>query len=297
MSQANAFHADMKEALAILRPPSKPLPAGACDVHAHVFGPFDKFPLVAERRYDPPLSPYEEYIAMLDRVGTSNGVLVHAGAHGYDNSATLDALARAKGRLRGIAVVPPETGDATFEQMNHAGMRGIRFTEMGQPAAPLTPGMLGFAELKKMAPRLKELGWHAQIWAKGDVIAENAAMLRSLNIPVVFDHMGQFDVTRGPADKNFQTLIGLLKEGGFWLKVTAFRNSQALPDMADVRPFHEALVAAAPDRLVWGSDWPFIGMGGQLPNVGHLLDTLAQWSGEAAFRRILVDNPRALYGF
>lgn len=291
----NAFHDDMIEALAALRAPSQPLPPGACDVHAHVFGPFERFPLPPAPRYKPPLSPYENYIAMLDKVGTSNGVLVHAGAYGFDNSATIDALQRAKGRLKGVAVVAPDISDAELERLNSIGFCGVRFTEMGAPAGP---GVLLFSDLQKMAPRLKAIGWHAQVWGKCDIIAANSAMLRGLKIPVVFDHMGQFEAARGLADASFRSLVDLLKDGSFWLKVTAFRNSQALPEMADVRPFHEALVKAAPDRLVWGSDWPFIGMGDRMPNVGHLLDVLRNWTGdETAFNKILVANPRQLYGF
>jgi 2-pyrone-4,6-dicarboxylate lactonase len=291
----NAFHDDMIEALANLRAPSQPLPPGSCDVHAHVFGPFDRFRLSAAPRYKPPLAPYEQYVEMLDRVGTSNGVLVHAGAYGFDNSATVDALERAKGRFKGVAVVPPDTTDSELERMNRLGFCGVRFTEMG---APPSPGVLGFEDLKRMAPRLKSIGWHAQVWAKCDVIAENSEMLRSLGIPVVFDHMGQFEVIRGLGDASFSTLVDLLEEGPFWLKVTAFRNSHALPDMADVRPFHEVVVKAAPDRLVWGSDWPFIGMGDRMPNAGHLLDLLRSWTGdETTFTKILVSNPRQLYGF
>jgi 2-pyrone-4,6-dicarboxylate lactonase len=214
----NAFHDDMIEALANLRAPSQPLPPGSCDVHAHVFGPFDRFRLSAAPRYKPPLAPYEQYVEMLDRVGTSNGVLVHAGAYGFDNSATVDALERAKGRFKGVAVVPPDTTDSELERMNRLGFCGVRFTEMG---APPSPGVLGFEDLKRMAPRLKSIGWHAQVWAKCDVIAENSEMLRSLGIPVVFDHMGQFEVIRGLGDASFSTLVDLLEEGPFWLKVTA----------------------------------------------------------------------------
>jgi predicted TIM-barrel fold metal-dependent hydrolase len=291
------FHDDMSEALKALRPPTQPLPAGACDTHAHVFGPFDRFALSPNAPYRPPLAPFEEYIEMLDRVGMTNAVVVHAGAYGYDNSALLDALARGKGRLRGIAVVSPDITDSKLADMNQRGVRGLRFTEMGGPSPP-PPGVLGFAELKRLAPRLKELGWHAQVWTKGDVIAENAAMLKSLSIPIVFDHMGQFDVTRGVADASFQALIGLLQSGTFWLKVVAFRNSRSLPDMGDVRPFHEVLVNSCPDRLIWGSDWPFIGMGDRLPNVGHLADVLQAWTADATvFRKVLVDNPRKLYEF
>jgi predicted TIM-barrel fold metal-dependent hydrolase len=294
----DVFHDDMVEALANLRPPLLPLPPGSCDVHAHVSGPFDKFPLVAGAPYRTPLSPFDEYIAMLDRVGTTNGVLIQPSACGYDNRGMIDALGRAPERLKGVAVVAPNVSDNELAELNRLGVRGIRFSEVGHPRGAPPPGFLGFTELEKLAPRIREIGWHAQVWTASHIIAENAGMLRSLRIPIVIDHMGLFDVRRGVTDPIFETLVSLLKEGSFWLKVTAFRNSQALPDMEDVRPFHEALVKGAPNRLVWGSDWPFIGMGGRIPNVGQLLDLLRQWTGdEVAFRKIMVENPRQLYGF
>jgi 2-pyrone-4,6-dicarboxylate lactonase len=295
---AKPFHDDMTEALAALRPPSQPLPDGACDTHVHVFGPFDRFPLAAERRYTPPVASYEDYIAMLDRVGMAHGVLVHGGAHGYDNGAMLNALTRGGGRLRGIAVVAPNVTDAELDAMHAVGVRGIRFTEMGGPPGAPPPGVLGLAELEALAPRLRKRGWHAQLWAKSGFIVANAERLRALGLPVVFDHMGQFDVALGVTDPAFQALLGLMGQGPFWLKLTALRVSQSLPDMQDVRPYHEALAKAAPDRLIWGSDWPFIGLGDRLPNVGHLLDTVSAWTADrSVFRNILVSNPRTLYGF
>lgn len=294
----DVFHDDMNEAMAELRPPSVPLPPGACDCHAHISGPFDRFPLVAGARFRAPLAPFEQYIAMLDRVGTTNAVLVQASSSGYDQRGLVDALSRAKGRLKGVAVVAPTISDAELADLDRAGVRGVRFSEVGHPPGSPPPGFLGFAELKTMAPRLKEIGWHAQVWTSCATLAENAAMLRGLRIPVVIDHLAMIDVSRGLADAAFQSLIRLLQEKDFWLKVTAFRNSKALPDMADVRPFHQALVSKAPDRLVWGSDWPFIGMGGRIPNVGQLLDVLRTWTGDdGAFQKIMVGNPRRLYGF
>jgi predicted TIM-barrel fold metal-dependent hydrolase len=298
LNVSKVFHDDMREALSTLRAPTQSLPPGSCDCHAHVFGPFSRFPLVPVPAYTPPLAPFEDYVAMLDRVGTTNGVLVHAGACGYDNSAMLDALKRSQGRLRGVAVPAPNVSDAELERMHELGVRGIRFSGIINASGKPADGFLGLAELISFAPRLRTFGWHAQIWMKCEAIAENAAMLRDLNVPVVFDHMGQFEAKKGASDPSFRTLVDLLSEGQFWLKTTAFRNSQYLPEMEDVRPFHETLLAHAPKRLVWGSDWPFIGMGERMPNVGHLLDILRNWTADdARFRDILVTNPRALYGF
>jgi 2-pyrone-4,6-dicarboxylate lactonase len=292
----NKMHADMAEAMPKLRRPSPALPAGAWDTHAHVFGPFDAFPLAQGSPYRPPLAPFEQYQEMLDRVGFAHGVLVHASANGYDNSTTLDALRRSAGRLRGIAVVPVGTPDAAWADLHRAGMRGLRFSAIPD-GRPVPNGVLGFEELKQVAPRLRELGWVAQLFASADAVAQSASWLRTLGIPIVLDHMGLFDVARGVADPSFQTIITMARDGVAWIKTTPLRVSKAFPAMEDVRPFHAALVASAPDRLIWGSDWPFIGLGDQLPENARLVEILREWTAdEAMFKRMLVDNPRRLFG-
>jgi len=284
-----------------LREPSKPLPALACDTHAHVFGPFDRFPLAPERRYTPPLAPFESYLAMLDLVGFDRGVVVQAAANGFDCRGTLDALARAPRRLRGIVVVPLETPDSEIDAMSLVSVRGLRFTETAAPAAPAAPkpaGTLDLADLAEWGPRLRELGWHAQIWANCQRFVKAAPALLRLNIPLVVDHMGYFNAAAGVGDPVFASLLELLSSGRIWVKLPVIRNSTLSPNYADVRPFHDALLRAAPDRLLWGSDWPYIGLNDDPPNVGALLDLFDRWVDDDVLReKILVDNPTALYGF
>ena len=276
------------------------LPTGACDCHAHVFGPFDQYPLSEARTYTPPDAPKEDYLAMLDATGFSRGILVHGGANGWDQSATLDAIASAPERLRGVSVVPLATTDAELERLHTGGIRAVRFTETGGPTAGQNiEGRLNLADLWSYAPRLKALGWHAQIWANCGEIADNARRLRGLGIPVVIDHMGYFDVARGVDDASFQTLLALVADGTAWVKMTMFRNSKAAPDYVDVRPFHDALVKANSERLLWGSDWPFLGMKGEnRPSTEGLLAKLAEWLPyEDLQKQVLVSNPVQLYGF
>ncbi len=276
------------------------IPALACDCHAHVFGPFDRYPLLESRSFDPPESLREAYLAMLDHAGLDRGVLVHASPHGWDNSATLDALRSAPGRLRGIGIVPPNTSDAVLAEMAAAGMRGLRFLHIlgSNPYADLE-GRLRLAQLQDFAPRLRELGWHAQIWANASVIAENEPWLRKLGIPVVIDHMGMFDVTLGVDDPSFQSLVRLVADGVIYVKLTVFRNSSAAPEFDDVRAYHDALVAANPERLLWGGDWPFLGMNSDPSyNTPRLLAKALEWWGDAGLaERVLVTNPAGLYGF
>jgi predicted TIM-barrel fold metal-dependent hydrolase len=276
------------------------LPPGSCDCHAHVFGPFERYPLADPRPYTPPLAPFDTYLEMLTRCGFSRGILVHGGANGWDQGATRDALAAARDQLRGVAVVPVTTPDSVLAELHSLGFRAMRFTEVAGPnAAKPFAGRLGLSDLRAFAPRLRELGWHAQIWANCQFFEEHESTLRALELPLVIDHMGYFDVARGVLDGAFQTLLRLLAEGVVWVKVTAFRNSKLGMGYEDVRPFMEALVATRPDRLLWGSDWPFLGMSGaHQPDPARLVATLLEWVPDTDVReQILVRNPAVLYGF
>jgi len=283
-----------------MNPALPALPPGSCDCHAHVFGPFDRYPLSETRTYTPPEAPRTAYMAMLDAAGFARGILVHGGANGWDQSATIDAIAADPDRLRGVSVMPLSTSDAALADLDQSGMRAMRFTAVGGPTAgqPLA-GRLELPALWEYAPRLKALGWHAQIWANCATIEANADRLRALKLPLVFDHLGYFDVARGVEDSAFQTLLGLVADGAAWVKLTMFRNSKRPGDYDDVRPFHEALVKANPERLLWGSDWPFLGMTGDArPSTESLLAKLHEWTSDPAMiTRILVANPATLYGF
>jgi predicted TIM-barrel fold metal-dependent hydrolase len=274
----------------------RPLPSGATDCHAHVFGPYANFPLAAERSYTPPEAALESYLAMLAGAGLTRGVLVHPSAYGFDGSALLDALSRESQRLRGIAVVDSEVSDEQLERLHRAGVRGIRFTESAGADGRKFAGSVGLDQFDTLAPRVRALGWHVEMWASCDrLIAESSRLLRA-GVPVVFDHMGSPDVSRGTAHASFRALVDLLRSGQVWIKLSAPRNSRRFPDYEDVRPFHDAYLRANPDRLVWGSDWPFIRMGERTPSVGHLLDVFDSWTADATLRRkIFVDNPAALY--
>lgn len=281
------------------RPPSRPLPKGACDSHAHVFGPYDRFPLPSGATYQPPATTREQYLHMLDSVGFERGVLVHASAYGLDCSALLDALDAASSRLRGIAVATSGTSDTQLEQMRDRGVCGLRFSEFKDPAQQARfKASIRFDELERLGPRMRELGWHAQIWADCVCLVEAAPRLLALGIPLVLDHMGFFDVGLGVGDPSFQRLLSLLADDRIWVKLSAHRCSRKLPGCDDVRPFHDALLRANPRRLVWGSDYPYLNMGDTTPDVGEQLDRFDAWTSDADLReQILVHNPASLYGF
>ena len=276
------------------------LPLEACDCHAHVFGPFDRFPLAEDRLYTPPLATRLDHRAMLDAAGFSRGVLVHAGANGWDHAAMLDALRLDPTRLRGIAVPPNDVSDRELADLHAAGVRGARFTHIIGRTGTRSSGTLDLQDLVAFAPRLRALGWHAQLWANCEVIAANTSWLRTLGVPLVFDHLGVVDVTSGPNNADFQTVLQLVRDGIACVKLTAFRNSRSGDaNYADVRPFHDALIAANAQQLLWGSDWPFLGMTGEArPTVAHIFGVFSDWVRDSALReQILSSNPARVYGF
>jgi len=283
--------------IAALQPPKKKLPSGSCDTHAHVFGPYDTFPLAEPRPYTPAPAPFDRYWAMLKAMGFDRGVLVHGGAHGWDHSAMLDAIAHAPEQLRGIGVVPADASTETLAGLHAAGVRGLRFTDVAGPSAAQNfAGRVDLSALHALAPKMRELGWHAVIWANASVFETQANDLRQLGIPIVIDHLGYFDVSKGVNDGAFRAVQSLVEDGTAYIKLTAFRNSKQQPLHEDIEPYHKALVQANPERLLWGSDWPFLGMNAYRPEPGALLDLLDRAIGNDDIKqKVLVTNPERLY--
>lgn len=279
--------------------PRKSPPQGACDTHAHVFGPYDAFPFVTPPSYPAPLAPFELYSAMLAKVGIDRGVLVQPAPYGANNEALIDALRRGDDTLRGVAVVTETTPDSELAALQDAGVRGLRFNEMIDPGTgDRFKGSIGVEQLKSLAPRMRELGWHAQVWAKYDDVPSLGREIAQLGIPVVFEHMASFGAERGIQDQGIREILALLAEGCIWIKLSVCRNSKAYPDYPDLRPFHDAVIEANPSRLLWASDWPFVRMGDASPDVGRLIDLFRRWVGDPEIEhQIFVENAASLYGF
>ena len=275
------------------------LPRGATDCHAHVFGPYDRFPFSAPLSYAAPLTPLPVYLEMLAGTGMERGVLIQPAPYGRDPSAMLDALRREPGRLRGVAVADATISDERLEELSRAGVRALRFVEMPDPSGSgRYKGAIGTDQLVELAPRMKALGLHAQLWAKCEDFANIVPPLLPLGIDIAIDHMGWLEAARGISHPGFRELRALLKEGRIWMKLSACRNSKSFPDYEDLRPFQDALIEANPDRLLWGSDWPFVRMGALTPDPSHLIDLFHVWVPDEGLRKkILVDNPAKLFGF
>lgn len=275
------------------RTPMIAVPPGACDTHFHVIGPQAEHPFVASRSFTPPDAPLSALLRMHAALGVERGVFVQVSVHGTDNAALMGALRKTGEAYRGVAVVDDNVTDATLEEMHAAGVRGLRINI-------LFGGGVGMELLPRLADRIKDLGWHIQLLIDVSAYPDFARDMDGLPVPIVVDHMGHMSTAVGVENPGFQGMLALVREGRCWVKMsgpfrTAVENRWPWPDVA---PFGQALVAANPDRLVWGTDWPHVAVPGTMPNPGELMDVLADWAPDEAVRqKILVDNPAALYGF
>ncbi|WP_137918696.1 amidohydrolase family protein [Hydrogenophaga sp. 2FB] len=270
--------------------------AGHWDCHAHLFGPYADYPLAAERTYTPPEALERQYAALLERLGMAHGVLVHPSAYGTDYRRVLAALA-ARPQWRGVLVAQANTA-LNLKDLRSKGVRALRYSHRGGAAANFA-GSASLDDLIAMAPALADAGLHAELWTDRQVLPAIADTLRSLPVPVVLDHMAGFDVNSGIDEPGFATLLRLLSEGHVWVKLCAYRNllSLPMPQWQEAgRVFHQALIQAHADQLVWGSDWPHLNVK-PAPDAADLLALFKDWTGDASVvDRILGENPARLYG-
>jgi 2-pyrone-4,6-dicarboxylate lactonase len=293
-----------KPCLGPLPPPAfvpAAIPPRACDCHAHVFGPYTQFPLADERSYTPPENPVTRFIEQLDATGFARGVVVTASVYGTDNRSLVDALRQAPTRLRGVAVIDGSTSEAELDSLTLHGVRGARFNLYQEHGQKVYRNGAGLDDLRALAPRLAARGWHAQIWVHAPDLPELAPTLRALSIPLVVDHMGRMNVSRGTDDAGFQTLVALLADGAAWTKISGTdRISATGAPYEDVFAFEAAILAANPDHVVWGSDWPHVNYfeSARMPDDGTLIEHFLRAVPDAASRQaILVSNPARLYDF
>ena len=283
------------------RPPGWTLPAGACDSHFHVFGPPDRFPYAATRRYEPPAAPIEHYWNVQKITGLARGVVVQPTVHGTDHAAILDAIARSDGRLLGVACIDQNTTDADLAALKAAGIRAARFSLMSDRAGSAKA-------MAREVDRIARLDWSLVLHIEPRFLLAHEDFIRGLPVATVIDHMARIDPGEGLDQPAFGLLLDLLADVRFWTKICGVDKISARPQahvadgppFADVVPFAKAVIEAAPDRVIWGSDWPHGNTfaPGRTPNEGDLLDLLGVIApADEARRRILVDNPARLYGF
>lgn len=277
-----------------------PLPPPlACDSQFHVFGPRERYPVRPDAAYEMPTATWEVARRLHATLGIERGVIVQATTYGADHTVVLDALEglNAGGPRRYMAcanaAVLTERDDAYLQKLHDAGVRGARFTRGGLGIS------LSAAEQARAFARVKELGWYVKVQPEPEGIAAQLAAFESLEVPVLLDHMGRADPSRGEADASLVRMRELLGRGNFWVMLSLSEKiSKAGPPWDDVVPLAQRLIEAAPDRCVWGSDWPHPVSVRQPPNEGALLELLYRFAPDpAVLRKILVDNPARLFGF
>jgi predicted TIM-barrel fold metal-dependent hydrolase len=284
--------------------PLADMPAGAIDCHNHIVGPIGKYPMAATRTYTPPEASVAQLRALRATMGVPRNVIVQPSFYGFDNSCLVDALTALGTSARGIAVVPQNVSDAELQRLASKGVTGVR---LNLATAGIRDPTAATIAISGFAPRFVPLGWHIQINTEPSVIAAIAPTVAKLQVPVVFDHMGNLEAEKGVNQPGFGALVELVKGRNIYVKLSAPYNLSKRADWADVTPFAKALIAAGPDRMLWGTNWPHPGGGRgdiaqitpyQVVDNPALLRAFAEWCPDAAMRKmILVDTPQRLYRF
>jgi predicted TIM-barrel fold metal-dependent hydrolase len=301
-----------RNALAKASQPATPVnfdvPAGACDCHTHIHGDPEKFPFFAGRVYTPePASP-EEMSALHRALHVERVVIVTPSVYGSDNSATLFGMKARGATARGVAVVDDKTPETDLDAMGQAGFRGIR---LNLATGGVNDPGVGRPRFQAAVERVKARGWHVQLFTSLAMITAIRDLVASSPVPVVFDHFGGAQAELGTGQPGFSDLLDLVKSGKAYVKISgAYRASKLAPDYPDAAPLAQALIAANPERIVWGTDWPHpdssMQPGRKATDLaplyqiddGRLFNQLPLWAPDAAIRKtILVDNPARLYGF
>ncbi len=279
--------------------PAFKAPPLSCDCHFHVFGPADRYRYGTDLRYPPPLAPLDEFLALARRLGFERFVFVQPSAYGRDNACMLDAMCEVGARCRGIVDVDENITDAELARLHAAGVRGVRVN-----VSPIKPPEAGFAatllpRIERLDARCAELGWQLDFLTPGWLTIELMSTLRTLKADFTLAHMGMFLARNGTEQPGFQQLLELLRhgEGRCWVKLTGVYRMSVAPGFTDAAPLAHALIEAAPDRIIWGSDYPHLSFADRVGSV-ELFNRLAQWAPDAATRsKILVDNPQRLFKF
>ncbi|MFZ9183657.1 MAG: amidohydrolase family protein, partial [Hylemonella sp.] len=284
--------------------------AYGCDCHVHVFGPFDRFPLDPKRAYTPGPAAVENLSALRQRLGLKRVVVVQASPQGDDNACLIDALQRinASGELqaRGVAVISEQTSDAQLRAMHEAGVRGVR---VNLESAGEHDPEVGRALMSWAADRVAPYSWHVQTYTTLQVIASMADTLMELPVPVVIDHFGRATAAKGVQQPGFDKLLALVASGRAYVKLSAAQRISDLPDHPDAQVIAQALVAANPQRMLWGTDWPHPGAWHGQPRSPEVIEPfhpidderallrISEWVSAEQWLALLETNPARLYDF
>lgn len=276
------------------RPARLTTPRGACDAHCHVFGPGHRFPYAPTRSYTPHDAGLAALRAVHDRLGLTRAVVVQASCHGTDNRAMVDALQQGAGRYAGVAMIDANTSDDELEALHRVGVRGIRFNFVAHLG-----GAPDQTEFWRSVERIAPLGWHVVLHFDAKDITEHWDLFDRMPVPFVIDHFARVSTSEGLKQAPFRALLQLLTDERCWVKVSGAERlgPTGHPPYDEVVPFAQELIRVAPDRILWGTDWPHPNVR-VMPDDGDLVDLLADFAPDPELRhRILVDNPARLYDF
>jgi 2-pyrone-4,6-dicarboxylate lactonase len=274
--------------------PKFKLPPNACDAHTHIFGPGDKYPYAPDRPYTPPDAPLEKFRELHETLGIERAVIVNASCHGLDNRVATDAIAVSGGRYRAIANVDDSFDEKKLQALHEAGVRGCRFNFVRHLG-----GVPDIRVFEKVVARIAPLGWHLDLHFDAIDLPEYAPMLAKLPVRYAIDHMGRVKASDGQDQKPFKTLLELMRgDEKCWVKVCGCeRVSSEGPPFHDAAPFARKVVETAPDRVIWGTDWPHPNVK-FMPNDGDLVDLIPLFMPEPDLQqKVLVDNPARLFEF
>jgi predicted TIM-barrel fold metal-dependent hydrolase len=276
----------------ISRPKWK-VPPGAWDTHFHILGPQSRFPYSPTRKYTPPDATLDQCFAMHKTLGIERGLVVHANTHGFGNAVDMDAARRSHGRYLAVVRLNEKATRKNCERLHESGARGVRFA-----FNPQHGGTLDLNAFNHVMTCIEGLGWFVELHFDGATLPDLEEWLKSIRAAVVIDHFGRVDTRHGLEQRPFRIMEELARRDNVWVKFSgADRISRTGAPYSDVVPFAHRLLKIAPDRILWGSDWPHTGLfdAARVPDDGKLLDALADFApDEALRRRILVDNPNRL---
>tara|TARA_R110002020_G_scaffold458434_1_gene675828 strand:+ start:18753 stop:19583 length:831 start_codon:yes stop_codon:yes gene_type:complete len=276
----------------VTRKPELQIPSLSCDCHSHILGPQDRFPYVPDRSFSAPDASCASYLDMLGTLGIERMIIVQPSVYGSDNSRTVAAIAElGVERARGVAMVPATVDAGELRRLDEAGIRATRFiaTARGGPSLEELPGV---------ARAVAEFGWHIEMYVPPHLWESLLPVVSDLPVPVVFDHMGGIPAGTTVSDPTLSRILHLLETEKAWVKLTGYRNSMTGHPYEDVDELARIFVERAPDRCVWGSDWPHTNVQGHMPDDGDLLDQFGNWATDKTVQaRILRDNPAKLYKF
>ena len=277
--------------------PSRPtliLPPGTIDSHVHIFGPHERYPYASDRVFTPPDAPQSQLEALHDFLGVSRALLIQSASHGLDHAAMMAALAQSPDRYRGVALLAPDVTPAALAELDERGICGVRFhlaAHMGTP-----PDVV---QMSRQIERIRPLCWHVELHLMGSDLLVNLDFIRAIDAPVVIDHMARVDISLGLDSPEVEALTGLLDRSNVWVKLSGYERVSAEP-----APYRDAVALArllarhAPDRVIWGTDYPHPNITGEMVDDGLLVDLVAEVAPDPLARhKLLVDNAARLFGF